>query len=93
MCNPDTKLNDKPCPKCGCYLIANFNCFCGEVHSDYCVNCGRWTELQPNQYINFTPILDERCSIGRVYHEHSEKEKSNRLRAYFEYMKKSRELQ
>lgn len=74
-------LNDRPCPRCGCYLRAHFACNCGEVHSDYCANCNRWIDLPPNEHITLDEI-DEPCTRGSIPHEHSRAEKADRIQAF-----------
>lgn len=75
-------LRSTPCPRCGCYLAAHFKCNCGEVHSDYCVNCNRWVDLPPGKHVELDEI-DAPCDVGPVPHEHPMEEKSARLAAYF----------
>jgi len=75
-------VSGTPCPRCGCHLVKNFKCGCGEVHSDYCVNCGRFTTLGPTEAIELGPY-DARCGSGLIAHEHSDEEKAERLEKAF----------
>ena len=76
-------ISDKPCPRCGCYLIKEFKCNCGAVHDNHCVNCGRWASLPPTEHVELGPT-DARCDAGPVEHEHSVAEKRARIRRFFE---------
>lgn len=77
-----------PCPRCGCHLVSLFECNCGEVHGDYCVNCGRSTSLSPSEHVNLSPV-DVRCDAGPVIHEHSEEEKGKRIAAWIAGLKRA----
>jgi hypothetical protein len=78
----EAKLLTAPCPRCGCYVAKHFDCNCGAVHDDYCINCGRWVSLPSDQYTTLTE-LDEACEKGAVLHEHSDEEKKHRLDAFY----------
>lgn len=84
----ESRLNDKPCPRCGCYLIRSFVCGCGDVHEDYCCNCGRWTILPVTEHATLGHV-DIRCDAGPVAHVHSEEEKSQRVKDYFDSVVRS----
>lgn len=75
------RLNNKPCPRCACFLIDHFRCGCGAVESDYCVNCGRFTTADG---LTELTELDAKCEKGRVEHEHPSEEKTERINVYFE---------
>lgn len=75
-----------PCPRCGCYLTRHFACNCGEVHSDYCVNCGRFTSLSPSKSIKLSPN-DARCEAGPTMHAHPFEEKAQRMAAVHELIR------
>jgi hypothetical protein len=77
------KLLAEPCPRCGCHLAHLFECGCGAVHSDYCCNCGRFTDLPREAHIELGPY-DVPCEHGAVAHEHPEKEKLERLNQYLD---------
>lgn len=84
-------LNDVACPRCGCWLKKNFECGCGAVHSDYCVNCGRFTTLPPYQTLELCEGFGQaRCEKGPVMHNHPPEERAERIKAYFEKVKKER---
>jgi len=79
------RLGSEPCPRCGCWLVNQFTCNCGEVHSDHCVNCGRWTfpHLARDEYTELDET-DVACTAGTVLHEHDPAEKAARkLDAFF----------
>lgn len=78
---PATVVGETPCPRCGCYLTRHFECGCGEVHDDYCVNCGRWVSLAPTEHVELS--IDAACTAGRVPHVHSAAEKRASIDAYF----------
>jgi hypothetical protein len=69
--NEAAKVNDKACPRCGCFMVKHFDCNCGEVHGDYCLNCGRWASLKPNEHVKLSEF-DTRCEKGAVEHTHEE---------------------
>lgn len=81
MHNQETVLNDKGCSRCGCWLKKHFKCGCGDVESDYCVNCGRWTTLGQGVFVELSEY-DVRCEVGSVMHEHHPEEKSTRIAAW-----------
>ncbi len=76
--HPGVKLSDVPCPRCGCYLTSLFECNCGEVHSDYCANCGRFTSLPATDGVRMSDF-DEKCEHGHAAHVHSSEEKQARV--------------
>lgn len=78
----DIKISNTACPRCQCHLVSHFECDCGEVHSDYCVNCRRWLDLGPTEHIELSEI-DVACSAGPVDHAHLEEEKIARIDAFF----------
>ena len=82
-------LSEKPCPRCGCYIRGHFKCNCGCVEKDFCQNCGRWTDLANDAFIELAPS-DAICSQGKTAHLHSEEEKSQRTKEWFERIKKAR---
>jgi hypothetical protein len=77
------RVSDEACPRCGCHLVRAFACNCGAVHSDYCVNCGRFTSLCRMDYVELSE-LDVPCVEGAVPHVHAPEERAARLRAYME---------
>ncbi len=60
----------------------NRKCGCGAVHSDYCVNCGRWSDLPLDQHATMIDGYDEPCTAGKVPHEHTDAEKEARIDRY-----------
>jgi hypothetical protein len=76
------RLSKTPCPRCGCLAVRLFECDCGEAHSDYCVNCGRFTSLSPTSHIDLADGLYARCEQGAVPHDHPAAEQEARLDAY-----------
>jgi hypothetical protein len=60
-----------------------FACNCGAVHSDYCVNCGRWASLGPQESVELTG-WDAVCVLGPVPHDHPWEEKELRMTAVHE---------
>ncbi len=85
MHEPGVKIGAAPCPRCGCYLINHFECGCGTVHDDCCVNCGRWVSLAQTEHVELSGI-DARCTVGPVIHEHSEDEKAARIERYMQHV-------
>ncbi len=73
------RLNDRPCPRCECWVVRTFNCYCREVHSDYCDNCGRWTSLTPEEHATLSRF-DATCWKGDILHEHDPKERTEAVR-------------
>jgi|GEM_PF-5418914 len=69
------------CPRCGCYLTSHFECGCGACKDDYCVNCGRFRSLGPDEHVELSPF-DAICPFGAVPHEHSRDEKHSRMAEY-----------
>jgi hypothetical protein len=73
-------LAPKPCTCCGCFLTYEFECNCGQVHSDVCLNCNRFADMQHQsvEALNAEweaefpgdPPPDTRCTAGAVEHEH-----------------------
>jgi hypothetical protein len=76
--NPPARLSDTACPKCGCYMTRHFECGCGEIHSDYCDNCGRFTSLALTESTQMSDF-DEKCTHGAVAHNHAPAEKQARV--------------
>lgn len=76
-------LRPTPCPKCGCHMARTFECGCGAVHDDYCVNCGRFVSVPPDRSTELTEV-DARCPCGPVQHDHPPEEKSARVQAFYE---------
>lgn len=72
-----------PCPRCGCYVAANFECGCGACKSDYCVNCGRWCDLPASEHVELS-FADRRCEKGNVLHAHDPAEKLARITEHFD---------
>ena len=62
-------LATSACPRCGCFQLRHFECRCGEIHSDYCDNCGRFSSLKSDEYIELSPI-NVRCENGPIVHVH-----------------------
>ena len=60
-------VRDTPCAACGCYAAKHFKCFCGAVHSDHCVNCGRFVDANSPAVLG---THDRRCKHGAVSHDH-----------------------
>jgi len=77
-----TFISKVACPRCGCYLTQNFACNCGAMHGDTCVNCGRFTDLGPTEYLEMSQA-DAPCSYGPVAHVHLDEEKGARIDAFF----------
>lgn len=75
-------LNTVDCPRCGCWLKSLFVCGCGDVHSDYCVNCGRFTSLPRSEHTEKN-MGDRQCEFGPVMHEHSDDDKAKHLKEDF----------
>jgi hypothetical protein len=73
-------IAESPCPRCGCYLARHFACNCDAVHSDYCVNCGRFTSLGPKEYVDLY-AYDALCEHGAAMHQHPYEEKEKRMEA------------
>jgi len=67
------RINDEPCPRCGCFVVRHFECNCGQVHADTCINCGRYTfpALARDEYTTLSEF-DVACTAGPVMHEHTE---------------------
>ena len=63
------QINTVACPRCGCWLKKEFDCNCGQVHDDYCGNCGRWVSLPPTEHVELSNFNDP-CTAGPVMHEH-----------------------
>lgn len=67
-------VNTEDCPRCGCFMAEHFECNCGAMHGDHCLNCGRYTAptLTRDQYVSeedkayVTP-----CTLGPVEHMHA----------------------
>jgi hypothetical protein len=76
--HPGAKLSDTPCPRCGCYITRLFECHCGEVHSDYCDNCGRFTSIAPTESVRLSDF-DDTCTHGHAAHVHSPEERQARI--------------
>lgn len=85
----DVRLNAAPCFRCGCHLAKAFDCFCGAVHDDHCVNCGRWLSLPPEDALDLG-LIDELCTAGPVDHQHTSEEKERRIAAVFARVKETR---
>lgn len=83
-----TRLADAACPRCACHIVREFRCNCGEVHSDYCENCGRFTACGTE----FTElgVTDEICAHGHAMHEHTHAEKKSRIARWYEFLKEHR---
>lgn len=66
-------VNTEDCPRCGCWMAHKFECNCGAVHANCCLNCGRYTapSLSRDQYVSEE---DKRyctpCTAGPVEHQH-----------------------
>jgi len=84
-------LSPVPCPRCSCYLVRHFDCFCGEVHSDYCSNCRRWTSLELHEYAEMD-AWNEVCRAGPVIHVHTAEEQSQRLKKQLDMVKQYEKL-
>jgi hypothetical protein len=67
--NTPIYISDKPCTRCGCYEAFVFECNCGQVHSDICYNCGRFTDMV-HEPVDGTDRWERRCSMGPVEHTH-----------------------
>ena len=80
-------LSPKSCPRCGCHMRAHFECGCGAVHSDYCTNCGRFTDLPDDAYAELSDP-DVPCTAGQQIHVHTDEEKVGRLDAHMRRIKK-----
>lgn len=78
----ENKLLPDPCPRCGCHMAQTFHCNCGAVHSDVCLNCGRYTTLPRDEHIEMSEF-DLPCKKGTVVHEHPWKEKEAHMNAVF----------
>lgn len=69
-----TFINTEDCPRCGCWMVHKFECNCGAVHANCCLNCGRYTapSLSRDQYVSEE---DKRyctpCTVGPVEHQHN----------------------
>jgi hypothetical protein len=85
---PAPQIAETPCPRCNCCLRQKFDCNCGAVHDDYCVNCDRFVSIPPPDHIELSEI-DRRCDFGRFPHEHSQEEKLKRID---EYIRKVRDF-
>lgn len=79
-----------PCPRCGCHMTKHFVCNCTEAHdrSDYCVNCGRFTNLGTTEYVELGPT-DARCFHGPIEHEHPFEEKGARIDAFADSLRRA----
>ncbi len=80
--DPELRLVDGPCPRCGCHMVRLFDCDCGEVHSDYCVNCGRFTSLGATEHTEMSEY-DAPCVKGMMMHDHPSSEQVARIDAVF----------
>lgn len=76
------RLSAVACPRCACHMVREFECNCGEVHGDHCVNCGRWVALQVSEHVELSEI-DARCDRGAVEHDHSVEERAERITQFF----------
>lgn len=84
--DPEISLNSTACPRCNCWIKKSFICNCGMVHSDYCINCFRFTDNNPKEHIKLEPY-DAVCDKGAVLHQHSSQESSDRFKAYIKNLK------
>jgi len=84
MGHPDNEvtLNTVDCPRCGCWLKTLFEGGCGQVHSDYCVNCGRFTSLPRAEHTEKC-LGDRQCTFGPVMHVHDRAAKIKALEEDF----------
>lgn len=89
--DPVAVVSAAPCPRCGCHITHHFECFCGEVHSDYCDNCGRFTSLGPTEYTKLGDF-DERCTHGTAPHAHDAQERCARVDRAMAWYKRYIEL-
>lgn len=78
------------CPRCGCHVRKHFECNCGEVHDDYCLNCGRWCSLGVAEHVELDQLLDAPCERGAVMHEHPSEEKTTRIDRYLRNIRRDR---
>ncbi len=64
-------LNNEDCPRCGCWTKKMFDCNCGQVHAEYCGNCGRYVApaLKRDEYIEPDSLVPP-CTLGQVLHAH-----------------------
>lgn len=69
MHRDQVEINTVDCPRCGCFLKKKFLCNCGQVHSDYCGNCGRFTSLSRTEHVE-PCLFDQPCNAGPVHHDH-----------------------
>lgn len=79
---PAVCLADLACPKCGCHMRQHFDCNCGAVHDDYCLNCGRFVSLPADESIELE-VIDVRCAAGRCPHDHPAEERAARIALFF----------
>lgn len=65
------RVNQEDCPRCGCWVVEEFKCGCGQIHADVCANCGRYAApaLRRDQYAEPDEMIP-RCSLGQVLHKH-----------------------
>ena len=80
-------VRDTPCAKCGCYAAKHFECNCGEVHGDYCVNCGRFVNAHSPPVLG---VHDRRCKHGAVPHDHPWSEKEPYMEAVSDALTQSK---
>lgn len=80
-------VRDAPCAGCGCYAAKHFECNCGEVHSDYCVNCGRFVDADSPPVLS---VHDRRCKHGAVVHDHPWSEKEPYMEAVSDVFQQSK---
>jgi hypothetical protein len=63
-----------PCVACGCHLVSTFECNCGEVHGDYCENCGGFLGIPhasiEDQNGGIGMWWAGRCTAGAIDHVH-----------------------
>lgn len=88
MSSGNSKLANTGCPRCGCYMTHSFDCNCGAVHSDTCVNCGRFTHFDVTEHTQMAEG-DIRCPHGAVEHEHPPEEQAARLKAFFDVARRN----
>lgn len=83
----ESVVRDIPCDRCGCYAAKHFECGCGEVHGDYCVNCGRFVDADSPPVLG---LFDQRCEVGAVPHDHPWSEKAPYMEAVSDALTQSK---
>ena len=84
-----TFVNTEDCPRCSCWMARKFECNCGAIHANCCLNCGRYTapSLSRDQYVSEEDKqFCAPCTAGPVEHAHDAEERAQKVEEFFAEM-------